>query len=129
MKIQTFKNMTGIIHGTDNKRIGCDKEGVLKIGSTEVSVSPEKDSVMPLLFNGWTGKSSATFTDKEGNVFDLGQVTFKNGRVVSPRSEVVEIAELRARVDLLENENVSLWEAIQDLRNIFDTNSLNFLIK
>ena len=129
MKIQTFKNMTGLIHGSDNKRIGCVKEGVLRIGSTEVSITPEKDSVMPILFNGWTGSSKATFTDNEGNIFDLGQVAFKNGRVVSPRSEVVEIAELRARVDLLENENASLWDAIQELRNIFDTNSLNFLIK
>lgn len=129
MKLQTFNNMTGIIHGSDPRRIGCDKEGLLKIGAAEISISPEKETVMPVLFEGWSGKSSATFKDKDGNVFDLGQVTFKAGRVVSPRPELVEIAELRGRCDTLEKENVSLWDAIQELRNIFDTNSLNFLIK
>lgn len=33
MIIQTFKNMKGIIYGEDPKRIGCDKSGVLKIGT------------------------------------------------------------------------------------------------
>lgn len=129
MKLQTFKNMTGLIHGSDPRRIGCDKEGVLKIGSTEISIFPGEDAVMPVLFNGWTGSSKATFTTKGGKVYDLGLVAFKAGRIVNPRPEVVEIAELRARGDILEQEVEALWENIRELRNIFDTNSLNFLIK
>ena len=129
MKIQTFKNMTGLIHGADPKRIGCDKEGELTIGATKVSISPERDAIMPILYNGWTGEGSATFTDKEGNVYDLGKVVIKSGRIVKPRPEEVEMAELRARVDLLEGECEALHERCRELENIFDTNSLNFLIK
>ena len=65
MKIQTFKNLRGLIYGNDPKRIGCDKEGVLKIGSTEVTVSPEKEEIMPLLFHGCSGEYAATFTENE----------------------------------------------------------------
>ena len=129
MKLQTFNNLTGLIHGKDNKRITCDKEGVLKIGATEISISPDIDAVMPVLFNGWTGKSAATFTDKLGKVYDLGQVAFKAGRIVNPGPEAVELADLRARQDLMEKEISSLREEVQELRNIFDTDSLNFLIK
>ena len=129
MTLQTFNNLTGLIHGKDNKRISCDKEGVLKIGATEISISPGTEAVMPVLFNGWTGSSKATFTENGGEVYDLGLVAFKAGRIVNPRPEIVEIAELRARGDILEQEVKSLWESIKELRNIFDTNSLNFLIK
>ena len=129
MILQTFNNLTGLIHGKDNRRISCDQEGVLKIGATEINISPGDEAVMPVLFNGWTGSSKATFTAKGGKVYDLGLVAFKAGRIVNPRPEVVEIAELRAREDIMEKEISSLWEAVQELRNIFDTNSLNFLIK
>lgn len=46
MRIQTFKNKKGIIYGNDPKRIGCDKSGVLKIGTEEVKISSGKDEVM-----------------------------------------------------------------------------------
>lgn len=129
MKIHIFKNMTGLIHGADPKRIGCDKEGELTIGATKVSISPDQDAIMPILYNGWTGEGSAAFTDKDGNLYDLGTVTIKSGRIVKPRPEALEMAELRARVDLLEDECASLWEKLRELANIFDTDSLNFLIK
>lgn len=129
MKLQTFKNMTGLIHGSDPRQIGCDKEGVLKIGATEIALSPERESVVPILFDGWTGKTTATFTDADGNIYDLGQVSFKAGRIVSPAPEFVKIAELQGRVDIQEKEISALWERIQELSNLFDTNSLNFLIK
>ena len=43
MRIQTFNNGKGLIHGTDNKRIGCDIAGTLKIGTAEVEISAEED--------------------------------------------------------------------------------------
>ena len=39
MKIQLFKNQKGLIHGEDSKRIGCEQEGVLKIGAVEYDIN------------------------------------------------------------------------------------------
>ena len=67
MKIQTFKNGKGIIHGNDPKRIGCDiKSGLLKIGNTEIKIPYGEDAIMPSLFHGATGDYNATFTDEQG---------------------------------------------------------------
>ena len=128
MKIQVFSNMRGLIHGSDPKRIGCDKEGVLKIGSTEVAISTGTDSIMPLLFNGCTGRYSATFTDKEGNIYNLGMVEIQGGRISPPPSTAVEIMELRCYIEKLEKMCEAMSEQIRELSNIFDTNSLNFII-
>lgn len=122
MKIQTFLNMKGIIHGNDPKRIGCDKSGILKIGTTEIKISSEEDAIMPLLFHGTTGDYNATFTDEEGKVYELEKVAVRGGRIEPPSATAVEIMELRVRADKAE-------EDIHVLENIFDTNSLNFLIK
>lgn len=129
MRVQTFKNMKGLIHGADSNRIGCDKEGVLKIGSTEVSISPDAEAVMPVLFNGCTGYHSATFVDADGNVYELDKVEVRGGRIVPPTKTAVEMMELRCRIDLLEDECKHLQEQINFLSNIFDTDSLNFLLK
>ena len=129
MKIQTFKNMKGLIHGNDPKRIGCDKEGVLKIGNTEVPVSPGVDSIMPTLFHGGTGDYEATFTDKNGKVYELDKVAVRGGRIAPPPPTAVEIMELRCRADAAEEECEALRAKIRELESIFDTNSLNFLIK
>lgn len=128
MKIQIFNNGKGLIHGVDQKRIGCEKEGVLKIGNAEVSIAPEKDSIMPLLFNGCTGRYSATFTDKEGKVYDLGTVEIQGGRIAPPPATAVEFMELRCHLEKLEKMCEAMSEQIHELSNIFDTNSLNFLI-
>ena len=122
MKITTFKNMKGLIHGSDPKRIGCDREGVLKIGSTEINISPKEESILPLLFNGASGDYKATFTDKLGQVYKLKKVSVRAGRIAPPPPTTVEIMELRYRADAAE-------EKIRELEGIFDTNSLNFLIK
>ena len=129
MKITTFKNMKGVIHGKDPKRIGAATDGVLKVGSTEITVSSTGDSILPLLYNGGTGDYEATFTDKNGKKYRLGNVSVRGGRItpISPRD--VEIMELRCRADSAEDECEALREEIRELRNIFDTNSLNFLIK
>lgn len=121
MKIQTFKNMKGLVYGANPKRIECDREGVLKIGGTEISVSSAEE-VMPLLFNGCSGDYNATFTDSEGKTFELGTVTVKGGRIIPPPATSVELMELRCRMEAAE-------DAIHMLSNIFDTNSLNFIIK
>lgn len=129
MKIQTFNNGKGLIHGSDPKRIGCDIGGVLKIGKTEVIISPNAESAMPVLFNGCTGEHTATFTSVSGIVYDLGKVSIKGGRIAPPPQTSVELMELRCRVEELESKCEALEEKIRDLSNIFDTDSLNFLIK
>lgn len=128
MLIQTFKNMRGQIYGLDTKRIECDVEGVLRIGGAEVTVEPESETIMPLLFNGSTGRYKATFTDKDGNEYDLGHIKVKAGRISPPRQLEAELMELRFRTEILEGENESLRQKIEELSNIFDTNALNFLI-
>lgn len=129
MKIQTFKNMKGLIHGNDPKRIGCDKEGVLKIGTTEIQISPVEDSIMPVLFHGADGDYEATFKDSKGLVYKLEKVAVRGGRIAPPNPTAVEIMELRCRLDEAEAERDALKEKIAELESIYDTNSLNFLIK
>jgi hypothetical protein len=121
--------MKGLIYGADSRRIGCDKEGTLAIGGTEIRISPEAESVMPLLFNGCTGDYKATFTDKDGKVYELEKVAVRGGRILPPPQTTVELMELRVRADNLEKGYAALQEEMRDLRNIFDTDSLNFLIK
>lgn len=127
MIITTFKNMKGLIHGSDPRRIACDREGVLKIGGSEVEI--KNDSVMPTLFNGATGIYAATFVDKEGQLYDLGKVEIRGGRVQPPSDVAVEFMELRASIELLTAKSEALWKKISELEGIFDTNALNFLIK
>jgi hypothetical protein len=122
MKITTFRNMKGLIHGGDPKRIGCDKAGVLKIGKVEINISPGEDSIMPMLFNGCSGDYEATFTTSSGVVYRLEKVAERGGCIAPPPPTTVELMELRCRADAAE-------EKIEELSNIFDTNSLNFLIK
>lgn len=129
MKIQTFKNMTGLLHGSDDRRVDCDMEGILKIGTAEIHVIPGGDSILPALFNGCTGNYKASFTDTQGNVYDLDSVQIRGGRVVPPPQTAVEFMELRTRTDALEDECARLNERINILAQIFDTDSLNFLIK
>ena len=122
MKVTLFKNMKGLVHGSDSKRIECDRGGVLKIGTTEINVSPEEESILPLLFHGSSGDYKATFTDKEGKVYELEKVAVRDGRIAPPSAISVELMELRRRADESEDK-------IRELEGIFDTNSLNFLIK
>lgn len=129
MKIQTFRNGRGLIHGGDPKRITCDKDGVLKIGNTEINITHDAEAIMPPLFHGATGNYSATFTDAEGKVFVLEKVLVKGGRIAPPHPTAVEIMELRCRADEAEAERDALREKIRELSEIFDTNSLNFLIR
>ena len=129
MKITTFDNMKGLIHGADHKRIGCELGGVLRIGTTEVSITPEGDSIMPLLFGGGTGNYDATFTAMDGKVYTLATVEVRNGRIAPPPPTAVEIMDLRHRAETAERKFEMLFAEVQRLSEIFDTDSLNFLIK
>ena len=129
MKIQIFKNNKGLIYGSDPKRITSAIGGVLKIGSTKIEVKPDTDNIFPLLFNGGTGKYKATFTSDIGAVYELSDVTVKGGRVLPPSPVEVELMELRSGYEALVAECAEMREEIAQLKNIFDTNSLNFLIK
>ena len=128
MKIQIFKNGKGLIYGDDSKRIGCDKSGTLKIGSTEISISPEAESIMPVLFNGVSGVYKATFTASDGADYALANITVRGGRIVPPPENALEFMELRCRLEALETLSEQIQIQIHELNNIFDTNSLNFLI-
>ena len=128
MKIQIFKNAKGLIHGADAKRISCDIEGTLKIGAVEIHILPNEEAVMPVLCNGASGVRTATFTSVIGNVYELEKVTVKGGRIAPPSQTSVELMELRCRVEALEEKCKSLDDKTHELDNIFDTNSLNFLI-
>lgn len=128
MRITTFKTGKGLIHGDDPARITCDKDGILKIGTTEISVSHE-DGIMPLLFGGSTGSYKATFTDRDGMPYELEKVVVRGGRITPPPQTAVDFMELRCRAEALEERCERLETEVEQLRNIFDTNSLNFLIK
>jgi hypothetical protein len=129
MKIQTFRNMKGMIHGSDLKRIGCEKSGILQIGNTEIKITCGEDAIMPLLFHGATGNYDATFTDYEGGIYILNKVAVRGGRIAPPTPTEVEIMELHCRADIAEAERDALQARVYELEHIFDTNSLNFLIK
>ncbi len=127
MKIQLFENMKGMIHGSDPKRIGCDRDGVLRIGTAKIKVS--SDSIMPVLFYGATGDYDATFTDNQGAVYPLEKVAVRNGRIDPPSKTDLDILELRCKLESAEKERCEMQKKICVLEQIFDTNSLNFLIK
>ena len=129
MKIELFKNNKGLIHGPDPKRIECNVGGILRIGTTEIPVGIDVESIVPVLFNGCTGVYNASFTSSLGNVYELERVAIKGGRIVPPSQQAVDLMEMRCRLDSLEDECKALREENIRLANIFDTDALNFLIK
>lgn len=128
MKIALFNNRKGLIYGGDPKRICCDKEGVLKIGITDISLTAG-DNIMPLLFHGATGNYDATFTDSSGNIYVLDTVTVQAGRIAAPSETKAEIMELHSLLDQANDKADRLQARITELENLYDTNALNFLIK
>ena len=128
MRVQLFKNNKGLIYGTDSKRICCDVDGTLKIGTAEIKISADTEEIMPVLFNGVAGTYRATFTSALGNVYELEPVSIKAGRILPPSQLSVDLMELRCIYEALENDHKALKEEQIRLAHIFDTNSLNFLI-
>lgn len=129
MKIQVFLNKKGLIHGTDTKRITANVDGKLIIGETEIDIKANENCVLPQLFYGASGVYDATFITTKGEVFNLEKVSVRDGRILPPPSMAVEIADLTCRIDTAEKERGVLNERIEELSKIFDTNSLNFIIK
>lgn len=129
MIIALLNNNTGLIHGDDPKRISCEKSGTLFIGKTSLDLSSKENDIMPLLFHGATGMYAARYTASDGTEYDLGKVEVQNGRISSPPPIALEILSLKSRADIAEAEAVILRQEVEALKNIFDTNSLNFLIK
>lgn len=125
MIIQTFKNKKGLIYGNDEHRIDCKMAGVLKIGSTSIDVAPGADTILPSLAN---GNYKAIFTTVGGDIYELDTVSVRCGRIVQPSKETLELMECRARLDEVESALEAMNEKVRELSNIFDTNSLNFLI-
>jgi hypothetical protein len=102
---------------------------VLKIGTAKIEVLANIENIFPLLFNGGTGKYKATFTSEIGTVYELADVTVKGGRLLPPSPVDIELMELRCRSEALEDRCTKMEEEINTLKHIFDTNSLNFIIK
>lgn len=126
MKIQLLLDKTGLVYGTDNKRISCESAGILKIGNTDITVTVE-GSILPTLFYGASGMYDASYISN-GEEYDLGKVEIRNGRISSPSPTAVEFMRVRHRADVAEMERDKMKADIDELRNIFDTNSLNFII-
>lgn len=129
MKIQLFLNHKGLLYGGDSKRVTSQVDGTLKIGNTDITVKANQDCVLPLLFYGASGDYDALFTTTKGEVYNLEKVAVRSGRVIPPPASTVELMELHCRADQAELDREKIWEKIEELDNIFDTNSLNFLIK
>jgi hypothetical protein len=129
MNIQLFLNKKGLIHGSNYNRIRCDVDGTLLIGGAEITVKAYEDCVLPTLFYGSSGEWDATFKTKDGITYDLGKVAVRNGRILSPPSHMVELMELHCRADKAETERDAIKRDVEELKQIFDTNSLNFIIK
>lgn len=129
MKITTYKNLKGIVHGKNQKRITCALSGTLLIGSTEVKIVSGEEAIMPLLFHGATGDYDATFAADNGNVYNLGKVAVRGGRIAPPTAVEVELMELHCRADIAESEREALEKRVFILEHLFDTDALNFLIK
>ena len=127
MRVQLFKQGKGLIHGDDPRRIECNREGVLTIGAVKITIAEGVDAAMPVLANGATGVYSASY-ETPFERFDLGKVTVRKGKIVPPPQTEVDFMELRCRAEKLEETCDDLRRQIRDLANIFDTNSLNFLI-
>lgn len=129
MNIQLFSNHKGLIYGGDDKRIKCVESGTLMIGNAVIEVKANEDCVMPLLFYGVSGEFDARFTTMKGEVYNLEKVAVRSGRILPPPSTAVQLMELTCRADTAEKERAAMSQKLEELSNIFDTNSLNFIIK
>lgn len=125
MRIQLYKDKRGLIYGDDPGHIGCDREGVLRIGTETVTIHAGREAKMPDLAN---GNHKATFTTGD-KVYVLENVSVRGGRILPPSREALEMMELRVRLDRLEDICEAMQIKITELDNIFDTDSLNFLTK
>lgn len=129
MIIQLFNNKNFLIHGEDNKRLTCEKSGILRIGNEDIPIKANEECILPALFFGTSADFKTTFITDDGVVYDGGKVSIRSGRVLAASSGQVEMMELHIRCDEVEKRLARAEESLERLKNIFDTNSLNFIIK
>lgn len=129
MIIQLFNNKNFLVHGEDNKRLTCERSGTLRIGNAEIPVKANEENVLPPLFFGASADFKVSFVTAEGDTYDGGKVSVRSGRLISAPPEKVEMMELHIRCDETEKQLREAREDIDRLKKIFDTNSLNFIIK
>lgn len=129
MKLYTFSNKKCVIFGHDPTRLECDKEGWLKIGATKIKVTPGESTNLPPIVDG-TYKPSLLASD--GTVYEGYVTVVRNGRITSPPKETLELFDLRCRYEELQTKLAEKFaiidKEIADLKSVFDTNSLNFII-
>ena len=128
MIIQLFSNNRALIFGEDDKRLYCDKDGTLRIGDAEINIKAKEHCVLPLLFYGASADYKAQYVTPNGT-YDCGKVAVRNGRIISAPPEKVDMMELHLRSDNADEEREKMKADIEKLKRIFDTNSLNFIIK
>lgn len=126
MKIHRFKNGTGTITGVDTQRIYSDASGILQVGAVALAITNATEGVaVPRIKD---GIYCARFVSGD-NEYSLGNIKVRNG-FISPQKIYTDIEiRLMHRVDELEEKVVTLEAKTNELDSIFDTDSLNFLIK
>jgi hypothetical protein len=129
MRLYTFSNKKCVIFGHDPTRLECEREGWLKIGATKIKVTPGDTTMLPPIVDG-TYKPS--FLESDGSVYEGYVTVVRNGRITPPSKEVLELLDLRCRYEELQTKMAEKFDAIdkeiKELKSIFDTNSLNFII-
>lgn len=125
MKIHLFNDKTGVIGGFSPYTLRSDKDGLLKIGGKVINILPDTPAKIPPLTD---DTYNAVFESADGITYDLGRITIHNGGVVASKTYTAREIELRHALDKAENKIAELIERVDALENIFDTNSLNFLI-
>ena len=108
------------------------KEGVNQYKSDHSSSSAPRSvvgikpdgTVVIMLNDGRQEPYSAGMT-----MYELAEVTVKGGRLLPPSAVEVELMELRCNYEALETKCAEMSREIEELKHIFDTNSLNFIIK
>jgi hypothetical protein len=129
MIIQLFNNKNFLVHGEDNKRLTCERSGTLRIGNTEIPVKANEENILPPLFFGASADFKASFVTADGDIYEGGKVSVRSGRLLSAPPEKVEMMELHIRCDEAEKRQKENRKDIDMLKKLFDTNSLNFIMK
>lgn len=140
MKLHLFNNKKCVIYGHDSTRLECERGGTIRIGATKINVTPGEPIILPPLPN---GTYKPCFTDSEGTMYEGHETVIRGGRIASPPKEVIELFELRCKYETLEKGTEKMFadlkqsisekfgeidKEIEDLKSVFDTNSLNFII-
>lgn len=125
MRIHLFNDRNAVLYGYNPHNLISDKPGTLNVGSKVIRVS--SDNAIPFT-NVHDGTYMASFVSDDGIAYDIGRVTVHNGGIITNRTYTEREIELKHALDRAEDKISELVEKVNVLENIFDTNSLNFLI-